>query len=140
MNALDDMVGRLKDTDRCLYERAMIELYELRNGCHYDERHAIQDVSKMYHSERDGKICDGEHWDYLQTTEAVKPFINMMSDTDTMWDAYVAINMWWHDIGRNYSRRNQPDEQLIEDAMVWSFGDEDAPDGKVWRYIRAMSV
>ena len=58
----------------------------------------------------------------------------------TMWDFYVAINMWWHDLCYNYKARDKEnyEEQIIDDAVTWSFFDDDAQDGKIWRYMQAM--
>lgn len=83
---------------------------------HFDELTAQVVVGKMRSSR-----AEGEHFSFDETIKAVEPHLALMGDEDTMWDAYVAINMWWHDLGENYSRRGQPDDDLIEDALTFAF-------------------
>lgn len=109
-----------------LYRDAMRELHILKYGPHYDEESARSCV----HDER---------YAYSDVIAMVEPYLSMMSQSDTMWDAYVAINRWYSDLGRNYERRGESHAAMVEDAMTWAFDDDDAPDGKVWRYLHAMT-
>lgn len=137
MKALDQILYWASVNYHPLYEQYLTEAYEEKNGPHFNEERARKAVDCMCHMEDSQKIC-GEHWSIDQVKQAVQQYKPYIKEDVTCWDAYVALNMWWHDLGRNYTRRGQDDGQLIEDAVVWSFMDEDAEDGKVWRYVNAM--
>lgn len=59
---------------------------------HYDEESARAVIERY-----------GEHYTIEATLEAILPRVQIMSDDDTIWDAYVALNMAWsltHEEGR----------------------------------------
>ena len=123
--AIKTALDTIKSQNPELYADAMRELYLLKHGPHYDEDSARQCVRE-------------ERYTYSDVIAMTEHYISMMSPADTIWDAYVAINRWYSDLGRNYERRGEAPSAIIEDAMTWAFDDDDAPDGKVWRYVHAM--
>lgn len=140
MKALEELLQYAKEMSPDLYNRVIKEQYEEEYGMHFNEEYAIKAVSSMCHTANDGsKIC-GEHWSIDQVKEATISYDSKIPEDVTCYDIYVALNMWWHDLGRNYKRHiaNNAESILIEDAITWAFLDEDAPEGKIWRYINAM--
>ena len=109
---------------------------EHQNHIHFDEGNAILAVSKMFHYEED-ILVKGEKWTIEQVRLLAEEYMDFINEVNTIWDIYVALHIWWHDLGRNYERRGEY-YSMIEDAIVWSFMDEDAKEGKVWRYVRAV--
>ncbi len=57
------------------------------------------------------------------------------------YDVWYIVNAWYADLCRTYYKRDAAgyEAAIIEDALTWGFLDEDAPDGKVWRYYEAMA-
>ncbi len=51
---------------------------------HYDKNTA-REVAQRY----------GEHYTIEETLEIIRPRLAFMGDDDTIWDAYVALNMAW---------------------------------------------
>lgn len=140
MKAKHELMNYVKEHNPELYHWYIREKHEEEYGCHYNKEFAICDVEKMYHVANDGTKHKGEHWNIEQVNTVIIPYKSKMSNEDTCWDAYVALNMWWHDLGCNYKRRNATtsDNDIIEDAIRWSFFDDDAPEGKIWRYMNSM--
>ena len=133
MKALDMILFWANMNYHPVYEQYLVEAYEEENGPHFDEKHARECVDKMWHTEDGVQVC-GEHWSIDKVKEVIETYRQFMMKEDTCWDAYVALHMWWHDLGRNYARRGE-NEALVEDACVWAFMDEDAVEGKIWRYM-----
>lgn len=131
----------IREKDPAKYHSLLRDLHEDLCGAHYDKEFATEAVAEMYHTAPDGSKRYGERWTIDEVKAAVEPFRGKMHDKDNCWDAYVAVHMWWHDLGRNYKQRdpNNYESALIEDAVTWAFCDEDAPDGKIWHYIQSMS-
>ena len=133
MKAIDMILFWANMNYHPVYEQYLVEAYEEEHGPHFDEKHARECVEKMWHTEDGVQVC-GEHWSIDKVKEVIETYRQFMKKEDTCWDAYVALHMWWHDLGRNYARRGE-NEALVEDACVWAFMDEDAGEGKIWRYI-----
>jgi len=120
-----------------LYERYILEEYEKENGCHFNEEYARKAVEGMYSICESGEKHRGEHWSIDEVRSAISRYD--IGEENTIWDAYVALNMWWHDLHTRYKKHySSYEEYLIEDAVTWAFCDDDAPEGKVWKYIHAM--
>lgn len=86
---------------------------------HFDEETAKAAVAPL---------GSGEHWTFDQVIVLVTPYIRLMGYEDTMWDAYVALNKWWCDLGDNYTRRHLPECYLVEDALTFAFVDRHLQD------------
>lgn len=128
----------VKESHPSLYKQAMEERHVLKYGEHYDEEKAREAVAAMSSTDVSGQPQAGEHWTIDQVIEAARPYQSRLHECVTIWDVYVALQMWWHDLGKNYMRRGDREDAIIEDALTWCFFDEDAPDGKLWRYLHAM--
>ncbi len=141
MKAIENILAWVQENNPDLYSRYCMEKHEEEHGAHFDKAFATKAVAEMYHTAPDGSKRYGERWTIDEVKAAVEPFRGKMHDKDNCWDAYVAVHMWWHDLGRNYKQRdpNNYEASLIEDAVTWAFCDEDAPDGKIWHYIQSMS-
>ena len=140
MSARVDMMNWVKENNPDLYWRVKSEEHAESFGDHYDEDFARYDVESMYHILADGTKRRGEHFTPEQAKEVMDRYAKELDKKVTMWDFYVAINMWWHDLCYNYKDRDKEnyEEQIIDDAVTWSFFDDDAQDGKIWRYMQAM--
>jgi hypothetical protein len=53
----------------------------------------------------------------------------------TDYDKWVAYNAAYADFCKQCS-----DSEILNIAYLFYFADEDAPDGKVWKYMNAMRV
>lgn len=138
MKALHELLVFVHEHNPELYEKFRLAEHEEKYGPHFDSYYANETVEDMYSLGSDGSRVGGEHWTIDQVRAAIEPYKDKMGDDDNCWDAYVALNMWWHDLGANYKKHMQSDSHLIEDAMTWAFCDPDAPEGKIWHYIHAM--
>lgn len=141
MSALDQILYWASVNYHPLYEQYLVEEYEKEHGPHFDEARARSAVERMYSTNERGEKEFGEHWSVDDVRAAITPTEYMMKERDSIWDAYVALNMWYHDLGKNYRSHSDSyaDMWTITDAMTWAFGDEDAPEGKIYRYMKAMA-
>ena len=141
MKAIESILAWVQENNPDLYDRYCTANHEEEHGAHFDKEFATKAVAEMYHTAPDGSKRYGERWTVDEVKSATEQYRSRMHDKDNYWDAYVAVHMWWHDLGRNYKQRdpNNYEAALIEDAVTWAFCDEDAPDGKIWHYIQSMS-
>lgn len=103
-------------------------------GCrHFDERTAAEAVERIAYTGRDGEQHRGARWTLEEVREACKGMDFRECVTD--WDKYVGFNAMYADLCRVLN-----DEQIAKAAHAFYFADEDAPCGKVWRYVQAMRV
>ena len=137
MKALDMILFWANMNYHPVYEQYLVEKYEEENGKHFNECYAKKVVGAMCSYDDNGNKRTGEHWSCEQVKTAISPFADILGKNDTDWDAYVAVNMWWHDLSCNYKRHfaERADEFMIEDALTWAFDDPDAEDGKLWSYF-----
>lgn len=114
------------------YWKFMRQQHELFYGSHYNEEFALWDVSQMTYTSKAGeKRIGGEYWTKAQIEEATK---NMSFPANvTCWDKYVAFNSFHADLCNVLD-----DETIIKAAYKYFFYDEDAPEGKVWKYVNCM--
>lgn len=141
MTAFEQLLFWVEENNHEVYEKYLVDAYEEQFGPHFDEKRAKEAVAKMRSTNERGEQETGEHWSVDEVQAAIGPTEHMMKEKDTIWDAYVAINMWYHDLGKNYRSHTDAYANLwiITDAMTWAFADEDAPDGKIYRYIKAIA-
>ena len=135
---LEDAMMCLKEKAPEEYEEAMRDLHEVFCGAHYNEYFAKMDVGCMHHKNKAGQVEKGEHWSVAQVAEAVKGM--SIPGNANIWDVYVALNANYHDKNVKFLEwfKEDSDKKIIEDAICFYFMDEDAPEGKVWRYMDAM--
>ena len=138
IDVLDEAMMFLKEKNPDIYEETMRTIHEVFCGPHYNETFARMDVAAMHHKNKAGQTEKGEHWNINQVTAALKGF--SLPPNATQWDAYVALNANWHDKEVEYTGwfEDNAEKHIIEDAVNFYFRDDDAPEGKVWKYMCAM--
>lgn len=105
---------------------------DFRNGTpHFNEDSARKAVERIRYTDKSGAEKSGPHW----TPEQVKAVTAGMKfpEGTTEWDRYVALNSFYADLCAVLD-----EAQILKAAVRFYFGDEDAPEGKVWRYMKAM--
>lgn len=105
--------------------------YELFNGPHYDEDFARNDVSKIKYTGKSNDRRTGEYWTKQQIEEVTRG--KSFPSGTTSWDKYVAFNVFYSDLCQLLS-----EDDIIKCAYKFFFDDEDAEDGKIWRYMQAV--
>lgn len=113
------------------YWQFMREQQELFYGPHYNEEFAKYDVAQIVYTGKSGDKRTGEYWTKSQIEDATKG-MSFPSGT-TEWDKYVAFNSFHADLCQVMD-----DEMIIKSAYKYFFQDEDAAEGKIWRYIPAV--
>lgn len=130
MKALDMILFWANENYHPVYEQYLIEKYEEEHGPHFNEEKARETVACLRHMEHEEWV-KGEHWSIEQVENCISQY--NLGEYDTKWDFYVAINTWYHDMCVTYRNRND-EENLIPDAVTFFFEDEDADEGKIWKY------
>lgn len=150
------LLDSVLETNPELYWNFIRSEQENMFGNHYSEEFALLDVSKMFHTDPDGEVIKGEYW---SMTQAEKVARDNKLGTSRAADVYVALNAFYHDkinMEKAWYRKELQDEDLTEeeleeritkiaeariilDTINFWFKDEDAPDGKIWLYMRAMN-
>ena len=121
------------------------ELHESIKGAHFDEEYAKWQVSTMYHTADNGKICKGEIYNYDCAKNVFDKYVRNINSSITVWDVYVAINAQYHDYIRLYSEwfrninKNELDNKIIESAITFYFKDEDSGNTKTWNYFKTAN-
>lgn len=104
----------------------------LKGGCrHFDEAEAKKAVSRICYTDRDGQKREGAHWTKEQVMDATNGMKFREGVTD--WDKYVAFNAGYADFCRVLT-----DELVLRASHAFYFADEDAPEDKVFVYMRCM--
>lgn len=110
-----------------------------------DEEYAKWQVSTMYHTADNGKICKGEIYNYDCAKNVFDKYVRNINSSITVWDVYVAINAQYHDYIRLYSEwfrninKNELDNKIIESAITFYFKDEDSGSTKTWNYFKTAN-
>lgn len=118
---------------------------EANKGAHFDEEYAKWQVSTMYHTVDNGKICKGEIYNYDCAKNVFDKYVRNINSSITVWDVYVAINAQYHDYIRLYSEwfcninKNELDNKIIESAITFYFKDEDSGSTKTWNYFKTAN-
>lgn len=121
------------------------KLHESIKGAHFDEEYAKWQVSTMYHTADNGKICKGEIYNYDCAKNVFDKYVRNINSSITVWDVYVAINAQYHDYVRLYSEwfrninKNELDNKIIESAITFYFKDEDSGSTKTWNYFKTAN-
>lgn len=101
---------------------------------HFGEGTARAAVASMFYTDKAGKEHKGEaHWTPAQVEEATGGL--MFPPGTTHWDKWVAFNVFFADTCKVLD-----EAAIIKAAHAFFFADEDAPAGKVARYVRAMEA
>lgn len=109
----------------------IITLHKEEKVRHFDEEKAKMAVARIHYADKSGVKHEGAHW----TPEQVESATAQMKfpEGTSKWDKYVAFNSFYADLCRVLD-----EPMIIKAAHAFYFDDEDAPDGKVWRYVKAM--
>lgn len=112
--------------------RAFVKVKEREESpLHFDEESAKKAVSRIHYTDRAGVEHKGAHWTPEQI-EVVTASMKFPEGT-TKWDKYVAFNSLYADLNKVFD-----EAAIIKAALSFYFADEDAPMGKIKRYIDAM--
>lgn len=131
--------------DNKIFWKSMRKLHESIKGAHFDEEYAKWQVSTMYHTADNGKICKGEIYNYDCAKNVFDKYVRNINSSITVWDVYVAINAQYHDYIRLYSEwfrninKNELDNKIIESAITFYFKDEDSGSTKTWNYFKTAN-
>lgn len=128
---IDGLLEQMRDKHPEVYAKFMRDQHELLMGRHYDEEWAEADLSKLKYTDKNGVVKTTPHWTKGEVIAATSGKQFPPGTTDC--DKYVAYNSMYADMSRKFT-----DEQILDAAYIFYFSDEDAPDGKVWRYMSAM--
>lgn len=140
VDALDRQVlEKLEESDPEMYWEFMRDQHEIFCGPHFDERFGKWEVEKMHHTHK-GEKMTGAYWSIHDIKPVYDSMRSKLPQGTTIWDFSVALNANWHDKVDMFKEWFPDDytDKIIEDAVNFYFEDDDAPDGKIWRYIRAM--
>lgn len=133
IEAMEPMLVIMEEEHPDEYWCMMRKLHEVLHGPHYDEDFAEWDVSNLIWTDRDGQRKHGPHWTKAEVLSATAG-MNFPNGT-TSCDKYVAFNSYYADMNHD-----KDDETVLKDAHRFFFLDEDAPEGKIWRYVKSMHM
>lgn len=147
IECLDDILEEMKEKNPDMFWDFMRNQHEIFCGPHFDEKFAKWQVEQMYHKDDDGKEYRGQHWSIAEAEEVYSKNKSKLPSGTTVFDVYVAINIFWHDLFDGYkhfvSENGLPEklssELTIKSAIKFFFMDDDAIDGKVWIYSEALN-
>lgn len=132
VDSLNEMLCTLREEHPRMYMNFMREQHEILYGPHYDRHFAEIDTENIRYTNASGAKETGPHWSAAQIVEATKG-MSFPSGT-TNWDKYVAFNSLYADLCKI---ADEP--TLLKTAYQFYFCDEDAPEGKIWKYMTAMN-
>ena len=143
--SLHNIFDYVEKQDNKIFWKSMRKLHEFIKGAHFDEEYAKWQVSTMYHTADNGKICKGEIYNYDCAKNVFDKYVRNINSSITVWDVYVAINVQYHDYIRLYSEwfrninKNELDNKIIESAITFYFKDEDSGSTKTWNYFKTAN-
>lgn len=126
---IDELLELVEEHHPDVYKKFMRRQHELLYGPHYNELLAMEAVSSIAYTDKDGKRKEGAYWTVEQIEEATHgmPF----PAGTTKWDKYVAFNSFRSDVCKKLD-----DTQVLQAGYAFYFADEDyAGQGKIWRYM-----
>lgn len=98
---------------------------------HFDAHGAKEAVDNIRYTDKAGAAHHGAYWTMEQIKTVTEPMKFPKGTTD--WDRYVAFNSFYADLCKVLD-----EPTIIKAAHAFYFADEDAPEGKVKRYMDAM--
>lgn len=131
IDSISNMLCSLVKHDKKAYWCFMRNQHEILYNYHYSPEFAEWDVSKLEWMGKDGQKHCGAHWTIEEIVSATKGLTFPNGTTDC--DKYVAFNVAYSDFCKDYS-----ETEIIKIAHQFFFNDSDAPEGKVWHYVKAM--
>lgn len=103
----------------------------MEGGCHFGEAEAEEAVERIRYTDKGGTARTGAHWSMEQVRSVTSAMKFPEGTTD--WDKYVAFNSFYADMNKVLT-----EDLIVKGAWAFYFADEDAPHGKVKRYVKAM--
>lgn len=140
-NAVDKMGDVLCSYDKKVVERMRMQMHEDFCGPHYNKEIAESVVDKMYRKSDSGDVVYGGHWSLAQVQEVFTAYKSSFKNPkDNVYDLYVALNATYNDLVRVFKSDfpENYEKKIVEYAIVFWFKDDDAPEGKIWRYMSVM--
>lgn len=131
IDSISNMLCSLAKHDKKAYWCFMRGQHEILYNYHYSPEFAEWDVSKLEWMGKDGQKHCGAHWTIEEIVSATKGLTFPNGTTDC--DKYVAFNVAYSDFCKDYD-----EAEIIKIAHRFFFDDHDAPEGKVWHYVKAM--
>ena len=128
---VDALLGRLENENPTEFWKFMRDAHEDMYGPHYNREYAEYDLSQLRYTDASGNKRSGAHWTEEQVVSATAN--RQFPEGTTNCDKWVAYNVMYSDLCRKVS-----ESEILEIAYLFFFADEDAPEGKVWRYMNAM--
>ena len=126
---VDDALSMLKETNPETYETLELHLYKEIYGCHFSDwllDKALKDMSN-----EDGS--KGKHWSLEQTNNVAKQ-LGLEFNHFNQYDWCYTMNMIYSDYYGSV-----PNDNVVYANMAIKFlEDKDAPEGKAFRYYKAM--
>ena len=106
---------------------------ENEKSCHhFTEEEARKVIAGSRYTDKSGEKHSGkEHWTAEQVESATAGM--RFPEGTNKWDKYVAFNSMYFDLCRVLD-----DANILKAAHAFYFADDDAPEGKIYRYIHAM--
>lgn len=131
VDRVDALLENIREDDPEAYWRFLREAHEDIYGCHYNQAYAEYDLSNIHYTDSQGVNHEGPHWSLNEVLSVTrnKVFPDRTSDADK----WVAYNAAYADFCKRFS-----DSEILDIAYLFYFADEDAPEGKIWRYMNAM--
>ena len=135
----DAIEAKMSDKDKA---ELNAKIYGMLSGGHFDEEHAMEAVSKMYYTDKDGAKRYAPYWTIPQVEEVYESVKEEIPEAYNEWDFFVVMQMqkadlcplfqkWWPN-----ATPEQMDEKFAQSAVNW-LNDEDNPYGekKAWGYL-----
>lgn len=128
---VDELLESIRHEHPEEYWRFMRKAHEEMYGKHYTPEYAEYDLKGLRYTDSEGVKRTGAHWTFNEVLSATSG--KRFSEDVTDCDKWVAYNVAYADFCKKFS-----DSEILDIAYLFYFDDEDAPEGKVWRYMSAM--
>lgn len=126
---LDEIVSKMEEYHPEMYWEFIYDLHSAVYGCHFDDESAEFAVSEMVNE--DG--TKGAHWSLSETT-SVANSNSIRFEKFNEYDWYYALNMIYSDFCKTVGDNTSMYVMLAKDWIM----DSDAPEGKAFKYWKAM--
>lgn len=127
----DELLEKIKEANPKEYWDFMRMANEDLYGSHYNEEFARYDLDNLKYIDSSGNEARGAHWTKEEVLSATRNKTFPEGTTDC--DKWVAYNAAYSDFCTRFS-----DSEILDIAYLFYFADEDAPAGKIWKYMNAM--
>ena len=133
VSRVDELLRDIEVEHPDMYWQFMRKAHEDMYGQHYTPEYAEYDLSRLRYTDDGGIQRSGPHWTFNEVLSATSGRSFPEGTTDC--DKWVAYNVAYSDFCKKFS-----DGDILDIAYLFFFDDDDAPDGKIWRYMKAMRM